>query len=241
MSGSRPVADHMLTVRACVTVHRSLCVCGIVKGTDLVPRHYSQRSHSGSPVCCRRSRTSQRSISTTQPASARAEHARATRLQVQQAAAAIHRRTTSACAAHAPMHPPSSAVLPAAMAAPHAPTKLIGGRWAHARGLGGMLLLSSLPMSLRRRRGYQPCSSASRDPWPIWTGTRPRVSSASPSRSRVAPWPHGRVRGTPDLRHEKVRTPYTGRCRQRNNGTCRKERRVGAHLACGSWRDYMSD
>ena len=52
----------------------------------MVHRHYSQRSHSGSPVCCRRSRTSQRSIPTTQPASARAEHARATRLQ--QAAAA---------------------------------------------------------------------------------------------------------------------------------------------------------
>eukprot|EP00966_Prymnesium_polylepis_P028373 656706-Prymnesium_polylepis.1 len=36
----------------------------------------------------------------------------------------------------------------------------------------------------------------------------PRVSSAYPSRSRVAAWPHWRVRGTPDLRHHKVRTPY---------------------------------
>eukprot|EP00966_Prymnesium_polylepis_P260719 6022248-Prymnesium_polylepis.1 len=63
-------------------------------------------------------------------------------------------------------------------------------------------------MSLSPRRVYLPCSSASRDyVWPIWTGTWPRVSSAYPSRSRVAAWPHHRVRGTPDLRHHKVRTP----------------------------------
>ena len=45
------------------------------------------------------------------------------------------RRTASVCVAHAPMHPRSSAVLPAATADPHAPRKLIRSRSAHVRGL----------------------------------------------------------------------------------------------------------
>ena len=67
--------------------------------------------------------------------------------------------------------------------------------------------MCSPPMSLSPRQVYLPCSSASRDVWPTWTGMWPRVSSAYPSRSRVAAWPHRRVRGTPDLRHHKVRPP----------------------------------
>eukprot|EP00966_Prymnesium_polylepis_P159734 3691613-Prymnesium_polylepis.1 len=37
-------------------------------------------------------------------------------------------------------------------AEPHAPRKLIGDRSAHARGLGGMLHLSSVPTPLSPRR-----------------------------------------------------------------------------------------
>ena len=90
------------------------------------------------------------------------------------------RRTATACAAHAPMPPRCADMPPAATAEPHAPRKVIDGRWAHARGLGGMMHMCSPPMSLSPRRVYLPCSSASRDVWPIWTGMWPRVSSAYP-------------------------------------------------------------
>ena len=59
--------------------------------------------------------------------------------------------------------------------------------------------LSSLPMSLRRRRVYLPWSSALRDLWPTWTGTRPRASSAYPSHRRNAAAASAAVGGTPDL------------------------------------------
>ena len=55
------------------------------------------------------------------------------------------RRTTSACAAHAPIRPCSARVLPAATAGPHAPRKIIRDRSAHVRRLEGMLHLSSPP------------------------------------------------------------------------------------------------
>ena len=116
------------------------------------------------------------------------------------------RRTATACAAHARMPPCSADMLPAATAEPPAPKKLVGSRWAHEHGLPGMMTVSSPPMSLSPERVYLLCSSGLTDPWPIRTGTLPRVSSAYPSRSRVAAWPHGRVRGTPDLRHQTVST-----------------------------------
>jgi hypothetical protein len=125
------------------------------------------------------------------------------------------RRTATACAAHAPMPmPPHCADMPpAATAEPHAPSKLVGGRSAHERGLGGMVMLSSPPASLapeRMYRVYTFCSSALTDLWPTWMGTRPRACRLSPSRSRVAAWPHGRVRRTPDLRqrHQTVSVLY---------------------------------
>ena len=58
------------------------------------------------------------------------------------------RRTASACATHAHM-PPCCTDMPAAVTAePRAPRKLIGGRWAHERGLTDMVIISSTPMPL---------------------------------------------------------------------------------------------
>ena len=68
-------------------------------------------------------------------------------------------------------------------------------------------MLSSPPASLAPERVYTFYSSALTDLWPTWMGTRPRACRLSPSRSRVAAWPHGRVRRTPDLRHQNIRTP----------------------------------
>ena len=51
------------------------------------------------------------------------------------------------------MPPRSSALLPAATVDPRAPKKLVGGRWAHDRGLPGMVTISSLPMSLSPETG----------------------------------------------------------------------------------------
>jgi len=49
---------------------------------------------------------------------------------------------------HAPMHPPCADMPATVTAEPHAPKNITGGRWAHARGLGGMLPLSSLICAL---------------------------------------------------------------------------------------------
>eukprot|EP00966_Prymnesium_polylepis_P195323 4527300-Prymnesium_polylepis.1 len=48
------------------------------------------------------------------------------------------RRTASACVAHAPIQSRTSRVLPTATADPRASEKIVGGRWAHERGLPGM-------------------------------------------------------------------------------------------------------
>ena len=141
-----------------------------------------------------------------------------TKYQPQQAHAERQHRTCThasmqraqACSTHAPMHPRANRVHPgssthASTSEPRAPRKLVGGRSAHERGLGGMVMLSSPPASLTPRRVYLPCSSAWRVQRPTWTGTWPRGPSVYPSRRRVAARPHRRVRGIPDLRHEKVR------------------------------------
>eukprot|EP00966_Prymnesium_polylepis_P151243 3494698-Prymnesium_polylepis.1 len=46
------------------------------------------------------------------------------------------------------MHPFSAHKRAAATSEPRAPRKLVGGRSAHERGLGGMAMLSSPPASL---------------------------------------------------------------------------------------------
>eukprot|EP00966_Prymnesium_polylepis_P156477 3615373-Prymnesium_polylepis.1 len=62
------------------------------------------------------------------------------------------RRTANVRGTHAPMHPRSADMRATLTAEPRAPRKLIGGRSAHARGLGGTLhLSSSLPTSLSQR------------------------------------------------------------------------------------------
>ena len=74
-----------------------------VKGTDVKVHIYiAQCSYSGSPACCQCSRTSRRSIPTTQPSSACAEHARATRLQQAAAAAGAHSDRLCRTRTHAP-------------------------------------------------------------------------------------------------------------------------------------------
>jgi hypothetical protein len=68
------------------------CIQYTLKGTDsMVNRYIAQCSCSGSPACRQCSRTSWRSIPTTQPSSACAEHARATRLHKVSAAAGAQR------------------------------------------------------------------------------------------------------------------------------------------------------
>ena len=168
----------------------------------MVYRYIAQCSCSGSPACRQCSRTSRRSIPTTQPSSACAEHARATRLHKASAAAGAQRASVW----H--MHPCTHEARQCfPRPRPCAPRKLVGGRSAHERGLGGMVMLSSPPASLAPKRVQLPCSSASRDQWPIWTGTRSRASRLCPSHRSSAAAASAAVRRTPDLRHQKLRTP----------------------------------
>ena len=118
------------------------------------------------------------------------------------------RRTASACGTHAPMHPRSADMHAALTAEPHAPRNLLGGQSAHARDLGGTLHLSSLPTSLRRRRVHLLVFSASTAARRRSIRARPWTVAVPESSRRVAAWPHRRVRGAPNLRHQKVRTPY---------------------------------
>ena len=100
------------------------------------------------------------------------------------------RRMVSACAAHAPMHPHCADMPAAVTAEPHAPKNIIGGRWAHARGLGGMLLLSSLPMLLSPKTGVPALLERVDGLRPLLDGymaaCAPHVPVQTPSRGVVA-------------------------------------------------------
>eukprot|EP00966_Prymnesium_polylepis_P002547 58641-Prymnesium_polylepis.1 len=71
------------------------------------------------------------------------------------------------------MPPRSFALLPAATVDPRAPKKLVCGRWAHDRARparhGHHQLVADVAVARDGCTNPARCSSASRDPWPIWT------------------------------------------------------------------------